>query len=60
MTAAAAVLAVVVAVVVPAVLAGRIAQRKGRPFWLYLIAGLLVGPVALLAAIVLPRRSRLI
>jgi len=39
-----------------AVLAGWIAQRKGRPFWLYLIAGLVVGPVALIVALVLARR----
>jgi hypothetical protein len=42
-----------------AVLAGRVAQRKGRPFWLYLVAGLIVGPLALIAALVLPKRGRL-
>ena len=40
----------------PAVLAGRVAQRKGQPFWLYLLAGLIVGPLALIAALVLPKR----
>lgn len=39
-----------------AVLAARVAQRKGRPFWLYLLAGLIVGPLALIAALVLPKR----
>jgi hypothetical protein len=36
--------------------AGRVAQRKGRPFWLYFAAALLVGPLALLGALLLPRR----
>jgi predicted Kef-type K+ transport protein len=39
-----------------AFLAGHVAQRKGRPFWLYLLAGLIVGPLALIAALVLPKR----
>jgi hypothetical protein len=28
--------------------AGSIAQRKGRTFWLYFVAALIVGPLALL------------
>jgi len=55
MATAGAVLAVLVYVGL-AVLAGWVAQRKGRPFWLYLIAGLVVGPFALIVALVLPRR----
>jgi Kef-type K+ transport system membrane component KefB len=35
---------------------GRIASRKGRPFWLYFLAGLIVGPIALVGALLLPRR----
>jgi hypothetical protein len=46
-----------VIILLPAYLAGTIAQRKGRPFALYLAAGLIVGPIALLIALVLPRRS---
>jgi predicted Kef-type K+ transport protein len=53
-------LGVVVIVVIPAFLAGRTAQRKCRPFWLYLIAGFVFGPLALLAAFILPRRGRLV
>jgi predicted transporter len=41
-----------------AILAGKIAQRKGRPFRLYLLAGLILGPLVLLAALVLPKRRR--
>jgi hypothetical protein len=40
----------------PAILAGWIASRKGRPFWLYLAAGMLLGPIALIASALLPRR----
>ena len=47
-------LGVLVIIVLPALLAARIARGKGRPFWLYLLAGLLVGPLALLAALILP------
>jgi uncharacterized membrane protein YdcZ (DUF606 family) len=52
-------LGVVVIIVLPAFLAARIARCKGRPFWLYLVAGLLVGPLALLAAVLLRGRGRL-
>lgn len=41
----------------PAILAGRVADRKGRSFAVYLIASLIVGwPIPLLIAAVLPRR----
>jgi hypothetical protein len=40
----------------PAVLAGKVADRKGRSGAVYVVAGLLVGPLVLLAALVLPRR----
>jgi len=41
----------------PAILAGRIAERKGRSFVVYLVASLVVGwPIPLLAAAVVPRR----
>jgi hypothetical protein len=41
----------------PAILAGRIAERKGRSFAVYLIASLLIGwPISLLAALLVPRR----
>ncbi|HEY4452456.1 MAG TPA: hypothetical protein VGN13_12785 [Solirubrobacteraceae bacterium] len=43
----------------PAILAGRIAERKGREFAVYVIAGLIVGPLVLLISLVLPRRRRL-
>jgi hypothetical protein len=36
--------------------AGSIAQRKGRTFWLYFAASLIVGPLALVSAFLLPRR----
>ena len=42
-----------------AYLAGRVADRKGRNFGLYVVAGLVVGPLVLLIALVLPRRRRL-
>jgi Kef-type K+ transport system membrane component KefB len=41
-----------------AMAAGEIAQRKARPFWLYFVAGLIAGPLALVGALVLPRRRR--
>jgi hypothetical protein len=41
-----------------ATLAGSIAERKGRPFWLYFAASLAVGPLALVGAMLLPRRRR--
>jgi len=50
-------LGLLVIVVLPAFLAGRVARGKGRPFWLYMLAGLVVGPLALLVALVLPRRG---
>jgi hypothetical protein len=41
----------------PAILAGRIAERKGRSFVVYLVASLVIGwPIPLLAAAVLPGR----
>jgi hypothetical protein len=36
--------------------AGSVAERKGRPFWLYFMASLIVGPLALVGALLLPRR----
>jgi hypothetical protein len=39
-----------------AYLAGRVASARGRPFWLYVVAGLIVGPLALIAALILPTR----
>jgi Kef-type K+ transport system membrane component KefB len=41
-----------------AFVAGEIAARKGRPFWLYFAAGLIVGPLAVLGALLLPRNRR--
>jgi hypothetical protein len=41
----------------PALLAARLAERKGRSFAVYLLASLLIGwPIPLIAALVLPRR----
>lgn len=51
-------LGVIAILVLPAYLAGRVARRKGRPFALYLVAGLLLGPIVLIAALALPRRGR--
>jgi hypothetical protein len=52
-----ALLVVLVLWIGPAVLAGRIAERKGRSFVVYLVASLVIGwPIPLLAAAVLPRR----
>lgn len=39
-----------------AYLAGWVADRKGRNFAVYLVAGLIIGPLVLLIALVLPRR----
>ncbi len=51
-------LALVVFYFGPAVLAGRIADRKGRSFGVYLVASLLIGwPVPLLIVLVLPNRA---
>jgi hypothetical protein len=36
-------------------LAGTVASRKGRPFWLYFAAAWVVGPFALFGALLLPR-----
>ena len=54
-------LGVLLLFVLPAFLTARLAARKGRPFWLYLVASLLIGwPIPLLAAIVVrkPRAAR--
>jgi hypothetical protein len=40
-----------------AILADRIADRKGRIGGVYLFAGLVIGPIALLIAALLPRRQ---
>jgi len=43
--------------VVPAVLAARLADSKGRSFGVYLVAALIIGwPIPLLAAAILPAR----
>jgi hypothetical protein len=53
------VLLVVLAVWIgPAYLAGRVADRKGRSFGLYMVAGLLIGPLVLLGTLLLPRSRR--
>jgi len=44
----------------PAALAGSIAARKGRPYWLYVVAGLLLGPIVLIGAVLLPRKRSLL
>jgi MFS family permease len=50
------ILGVLLIIVLPAYLAGWVARRKGRTFWVYFAAGLIVGPLALLIALILPRR----
>jgi hypothetical protein len=51
-------LALLVLFVLPAVLVYRLAERKGRPGWVYLLASLLIGwPIPLLAALIVRRRS---
>jgi hypothetical protein len=51
-------LGVLILWLVPALLVGRLAQRKGRPFALYLIASLIVGwPFTLLAALIVRPRA---
>jgi hypothetical protein len=53
------VLLVVLAVWIgPAYLAGRVADRKGRSFRLFMVAGLLIGPLVLLGTLLLPRSRR--
>jgi hypothetical protein len=49
-------LALIVFWIGPAILAGKVAERKGRSLALYMLAGLLIGPIVLLAALILPRR----
>jgi hypothetical protein len=51
------VLGILIIIVLPAYLAGRIARGKGRPFALYFCAGFVIGPLVLLIAVILPRRS---
>jgi MFS family permease len=38
-----------------AILAGWLADYKGRQFWVYVVAALIVGPLVLLVALLLPR-----
>jgi hypothetical protein len=52
-------LALIVFWVAPAHLAGRIARSKERSFGVYFVAGLLIGPISLLAALILPNRRPL-
>jgi hypothetical protein len=52
-------LALIVFWVAPAHLAGRVARSKERSFGVYLVAGLLIGPITLLAALILPSRRTL-
>jgi hypothetical protein len=42
------------AYVAVAYLGAHVAHRKGRPFGLYFAAGLLIGPIVLLGALLLP------
>jgi hypothetical protein len=44
--------------VAQAYLAGRVAAWKGRGFGIYLVAGLIIGPLVLFIALVLPRSRR--
>jgi hypothetical protein len=53
------VLAILAIMVLPAFLSGRVARSKGRPFGLYFVAGLLLGPIVLIATLLLPRHHRL-
>ncbi len=59
MNAVYAALAILVILVLPAYLCGRVARGKGRPFGLYFVAGLLLGPIVLIATLLLPRHHRL-
>jgi hypothetical protein len=52
-------LAILVILVLPAFLSARIARSKGRPFGLYFVAGLLLGPIVPIATLLLPRHHRL-
>jgi hypothetical protein len=52
--------AVIVFLIAPAYLAGRVARRKGRPFGIYLVAGLFLGPIVLIAALLLPTHRHLV
>jgi hypothetical protein len=56
MVKALAILFAVCVIMLQASLAGWVADRKGRSFWLYFAASLLVGPLALVGALLLPRR----
>lgn len=41
----------------PAVLAGRLAERKGRSFGVYLVVSLVIGwPIPLVVALIVPNR----
>lgn len=41
----------------PAVLAGRLAERKGRSFGVYLVVSLVIGwPIPLVVALIVPHR----
>jgi hypothetical protein len=51
-----AVLGVLLIIVLPAYLAGYVARRKGRTFWVYCAATLIIGPLALLIALLVPKR----
>jgi uncharacterized protein YybS (DUF2232 family) len=51
-------LAVLVLWLLPALLVAHLAERKGRPFALYLIASLIIGwPIPLLAALIVRPRT---
>jgi hypothetical protein len=51
-------LVVLVLWLAPIVLVVRIASRKGRPGWLYLVASLIIGwPIPLFAALILRPRA---
>lgn len=54
------ILAILVFLLLPAYLSGRIARSKERSFGLYLGAGLLLGPIVLVATLLLPRHRRLV
>jgi len=51
-------LGLLVLFVLPALLVYRLAERKGRPGWVYLLASLLIGwPIPLLAALLVRQRN---